>query len=105
MSASPCHCSQGGTHGLTEGSRHRARRDARRRRAGWSARVSEVDRRLPAWDGWQLVAVADLGITPEEATGIASLDGNGDGMTCIKPQPNFPKNPGAFTFRDNTAGP
>ncbi len=58
----------------------------------------------PSGDGWQLVTVASLGITPEEASGIASLDGNGDGSTCITPVPSNPAavNSGAMIFRDNT---
>jgi hypothetical protein len=54
----------------------------------------------PSGDSWTLVAVADLGIPPEEASGIPSLDGNGDGMTCIKPGPT-PNGP-QLIFRDNT---
>jgi hypothetical protein len=49
---------------------------------------------------WELVTVESLGIPPESATGLASLDGNGDGWTCIKPMPAF--GPGGFVFRDNT---
>ena len=49
---------------------------------------------------WQLVTVESLGVPPEAATGLASLDGNGDGWTCIKPMPSFGE--GAFFFRDNT---
>jgi hypothetical protein len=45
---------------------------------------------------WELVTVESLGIPPEAATGIASLDGNGDGLTCIKPQGT------GGVFRDNT---
>ena len=54
-----------------------------------------------AGEKWELVTVASLGITPETATGIPSLDGNGDGLTCIKPLPNHPVE-GALIFRDNT---
>ena len=50
--------------------------------------------------GWQLSSLADLGITPETADGIASLDGNGDGWTCVKRLPGA--NQGFFIFRDNT---
>ena len=46
---------------------------------------------------WQLVTVASLGIDPETATGIPSLDGNADGLTCIKPHSD-----GGGVFRDNT---
>ena len=49
---------------------------------------------------FKLVTVESLGITPETATGIPSLDGNGDGLTCIKLLPNQPA--GTFIFRDNT---
>ena len=49
---------------------------------------------------FELVTVASLGITPETASGVPSLDGNGDGFTCIKPLPNQPA--GTFIFRDNT---
>lgn len=51
---------------------------------------------------WELVLVADLGINEEEAAGIPSLDGNGDGYTCIKPLPGHPAGPDTFIFRDNT---
>jgi hypothetical protein len=49
---------------------------------------------------WVLSSLADLGITPETADGIASLDGNGDGLTCVKMLPGA--NQGFFIFRDNT---
>jgi hypothetical protein len=55
-----------------------------------------------ASEKWELVTVASLGIPPEDATGIPSLDGNGDGLTCIKPMPNHPFGPDTFVFRDNT---
>jgi hypothetical protein len=51
------------------------------------------------------VTVASLDITPEEAMGIPSLDGNGDGLTCIHRLPRHPNIPDAFVFRDNTVGP
>jgi hypothetical protein len=53
---------------------------------------------------WELVTVESLGPPPEGATGLQSLDGNGDGMTCIKRMqlPNFGE---AIVFRDNTVGP
>lgn len=55
---------------------------------------------------WILADVKGLGITPEEAGGIPSLDGNGDGNTCIRMlfdsegpicNKDFP-----IIFRDNT---
>ena len=49
-----------------------------------------------ASEKWELVTVESLGIPPEAANGIASLDGNGDGLTCIKPQGT------GGVFRDNT---
>ena len=49
--------------------------------------------------------MASLGITPETATGIPSLDGNQDGLTCINRLPNHPLIEDAFVFRDNTVGP
>ena len=45
-----------------------------------------------------------LGLDPETASGIPSLDGNGDGWTCIMSLSNHPVE-GAFVFRDNTVGP
>ena len=56
----------------------------------------------PTGDNWSRVTVASLGITPEVANGIPSLDGNRDGWTCTKPLgvPGLPE--GAFVFRDNT---
>lgn len=59
----------------------------------------------PTGDDWQLVTVASLGIDPQTASGIPSLDGNGDGLTCIKGLENYPRFPDAFVFRDNTVGP
>src|SRR5262245_52695111 len=57
----------------------------------------------PPGGDWNLVTVASLGIDPETASGIPSLDGNGDGYTCTRIQPlGIP--PGGFygeTFRDN----
>jgi len=51
---------------------------------------------------WSLVTVASLGIDSETAMGIPSLDGNGDGFTCIRtPAQQSPL--GELTlFRDNT---
>ena len=54
--------------------------------------------------GFELVTIESLGLTPEEAKGIPSLDGNVDGNTCINPLP-VPAGShldGAFIFRDNT---
>jgi len=53
-------------------------------------------------DKWQPVTVESLGISPEVAVGIPSLDGNGDGYTCIKPLPGHPAGPDTIIFRDNT---
>jgi hypothetical protein len=55
----------------------------------------------PPAGNWQLVTVESLDISPEVASGLASLDGNDDGWTCIKPLA-IPGAPGAFVFRDNT---
>lgn len=55
----------------------------------------------PRGGAWELVTVASLGLDPETASGIPSLDGNDDGWTCIKQLPNFPEE-GSFVFRDNT---
>lgn len=54
--------------------------------------------------GFDLVTVASLGITPEEASGLPSLDGNNDGRTCIKAIPAAESSPfaGGKVFRDNT---
>ena len=57
-----------------------------------------------ATDAWQLVTLESLGLDPETASGIPSLDGNGDGWTCITSLSNHPVE-GAFVFRDNTVGP
>jgi hypothetical protein len=54
----------------------------------------------PTGDEWNLVTVKSLGIPPDAASGLASLDGNMDGWTCIKPSPGLPE--GALIFRDNT---
>ena len=58
----------------------------------------------PSGGDWELRTVAELGIDPEVASGIPSLDGNGDGNTCIHPLANYPRFPDAFVFRDNTVG-
>jgi hypothetical protein len=54
--------------------------------------------------GFELVTVESLGITPEEASGIPSLDGNGDALTCIMPSSanEHAVIAGGFVFRDNT---
>ncbi len=61
---------------------------------------------VDATGNWQLVTVASLGIPEEIAVGIASLDGNGDGWTCVIPVPASASAPiaGAVIFRDNTVG-
>jgi hypothetical protein len=51
---------------------------------------------------WSLVTVSSLGITPETATGIPSLDGNGDGMTCIRTSSQQSPLGELTLFRDNT---
>jgi hypothetical protein len=59
-----------------------------------------------ATESWQLVTVESLGIPEEIAVGIASLDGNRDGFTCIMPNPASASAPiaGSLVFRDNTVG-
>ena len=54
--------------------------------------------------GFQLVPVESLGISPEDAAGIPSLDRNGDALTCIMTLPASENAiiSGAFVFRDNT---
>lgn len=54
--------------------------------------------------GFELLTVESLGLTPEEANGIPSLDGNRDALTCIMflPVPEGTHLEGAFVFRDNT---
>ncbi|MCA1707692.1 MAG: hypothetical protein LC808_32245, partial [Actinobacteria bacterium] len=53
---------------------------------------------------FELVTVESLGITPETASGIPSLDGNGDALTCIMPSRanEHAVIAGGFIFRDNT---
>jgi hypothetical protein len=54
--------------------------------------------------GFKLVSVTSLGIPPEQLDGIASLDVNNDGLTCIK-APTVPSTSSVFggaVFRDNT---
>lgn len=51
---------------------------------------------------WTLVTVSSLGIDPETAMGIPSLDGNGDGMTCIRTPPQESPLGELTLFRDNT---
>ena len=55
----------------------------------------------PSGADWTLTSLEDLGFPPGEATGIPSLDGNGDGFTCVKPF-TVGKNSGGVVFRDNT---
>jgi hypothetical protein len=74
---------------------------------GWAFPTGAVGKSIggcPPSGGWQLVTVESLGITPEQAVGIASLDGNRDGLTCIVPVNAAPPAPisGAIIFRDNT---
>jgi hypothetical protein len=59
----------------------------------------------PTGDSWQLVTIESIGFNPSTAAGIPSLDGNGDGLTCIHYLPNNPRFTPAFVFRDNTVGP
>lgn len=54
----------------------------------------------PRAGGYELTSLEDLGIPPEDATGIPSLDGNGDGLTCVKSLSG--PNEGVIIFRDNT---
>ena len=51
---------------------------------------------------WSLVLVSELGIDPETATGIPSLDGNQDGYTCIRTSPQQSPLGELTLFRDNT---
>jgi len=53
---------------------------------------------------FELVTVESLGLTEEQANGIPSLDGNGDGLTCIRPLAASENAIifGGFVFRDNT---
>src|SRR5262245_8746257 len=55
---------------------------------------------------WVLASVAGLGIDPEVASGIPSLDGNGDGNTCIRKSHGFEGTicnmEQRIVFRDNT---
>lgn len=54
--------------------------------------------------GFELVTIQSLGISPETASGIPSLDGNGDALTCVvflTVSENATIS-GAFIFRDNT---
>ena len=74
---------------------------------GWAFPTGAVGKSIggcPPAGGWQLVTVESLGIPPDQAVGIASLDGNGDGLTCIVPASAVPPAPisGAIIFRDNT---
>lgn len=74
---------------------------------GWAFPTGAVGKSIggcPPGGGWQLVTVESLGIPPDQAVGIASLDGNRDGLTCIIPANAAPPAPisGAIIFRDNT---
>ncbi len=76
---------------------------------GWAFPTGAVGKSIggcPSGDGWQLVTVESLGIPPDQVVGIASLDGNRDGLTCIMPVNADPSAPisGAIIFRDNTVG-
>jgi hypothetical protein len=51
---------------------------------------------------WQLATVESLGIDPETAMGIPSLDGNADGWTCIRIPPQVSPLGELTLFRDNT---
>jgi len=51
---------------------------------------------------WTLVLVSSLGIDPETAMGIPSLDGNRDGWTCIRTPPQQSSLGELTLFRDNT---
>ena len=55
----------------------------------------------PSGGTWQLVRAVDV-IDPEFISGFPSLDGNGDGLTCIQYLPNHPAGSDIFVFRDNT---
>ena len=54
--------------------------------------------------GFELVTIQSLGISPETASGIPSLDGNGDALTCVVylTVSEHATISGAFIFRDNT---
>ena len=58
--------------------------------------------RCPLGGSWTLTSLADLGVDPEEAVGIPSLDGNADGYTCITRL--IDPAGGVIIFRDNTVG-
>jgi hypothetical protein len=58
----------------------------------------------PTGDSWNLVTIESIGFNPSTASGVPSLDGNGDGLTCIHYLTNYPRFPNAFVFRDNTVG-
>jgi hypothetical protein len=69
-----------------------------------AAQAKSVGGCPPAGD-FELVTVESLGITPDMASGIASLDGNGDGMTCIRfLTTSENSNSPIGIFRDNTVG-
>ena len=54
----------------------------------------------PHGPGWVLGTVQSFGIDPATASGIPSLDGNGDGWTCGRLQPLGNGFEG-LAFRDN----
>ncbi|HEU4356747.1 MAG TPA: hypothetical protein VFT27_14255 [Actinomycetota bacterium] len=55
---------------------------------------------------WVLASVEGLGVSPDVASGIASLDGNGDGNTCIRKlhasEGTICNMENPIIFRDNT---
>jgi hypothetical protein len=55
----------------------------------------------PSGGTWQQVRVVDV-LDPEFISGNPSLDGNGDGLTCIQYLLNHPAGDDIFVFRDNT---
>jgi hypothetical protein len=59
-----------------------------------------------ASEKWVLASVQGLGIDPVVATGIASLDGNADGNTCIRKlqasEGTICNMENQIVFRDNT---
>lgn len=55
----------------------------------------------PETAGFALVTVESLGIPDEDVEGLPSLDGNGDGLTCIRPVADGKW----MIFRDNTVRP
>ena len=55
----------------------------------------------PPQGGFVLTQVTDLDL-PEELLSNPSLDGNGDGLTCVKVLPGVGNEAGYRIFRDNT---